>query len=230
MRLSALAAIVFGIAGVAILLGLGVWQVQRLTWKEGLIAQLEARLGAEPVVLPEAPDPDADAYLRVQVTGAVGVPALYVLTSVKPYGPGFRVIAPLTTTEGRRILVDLGFVRHEGKDQWEVPGGETGGETGGEVTVIGALYWPNETDGFTPEPDRDGNIWFARDLPLMAEALQTDLIMVIAESHGSGDWPRPRRLGINLPNDHLQYAITWFSLALIWAVMSVLLVRREMQR
>lgn len=222
MRIGALAAIVFGAVGVAMLLGLGVWQMQRLTWKEGLIARLEARLAADPVALPAAPEPQRDAYLRVQVTGRVGVPMLHVLTSVKPWGPGFRVIAPFETTDGRRILADIGFIREERKEMGDLPGGE--------VTIVGALYWPEETDGFTPEPDRAANIWFARDLAAMAGALEAEPLMVIAERHGGGDWPRPIRLGVDLPNDHLQYALTWFSLALIWAVMSVLLVRREMKK
>ena len=68
----------------------------------------------------------------------------------------------------------------------------------------------------------------------LAETLGTSPVLVIAESHDvsftGGDWPKPLRLGINLPNDHLQYAITWFSLALIWAVMSMMLVQRERGR
>lgn len=222
MRLGANAAIVFGVAGVAILAGLGIWQMQRLAWKEGVIAQLEARFAADPVALPAAPDAGRDAYLRVRATGRAGAPTLHVLTSVKPFGPGYRVIAPFTLSDGRRVLVDLGFVRQERKDRGDLPGGE--------VTVVGALFWPDEADGFTPAPDRAANIWFARDLEAMAAELQTEPIMIVAESHGGGDWPRPRRIGVNLPNDHLQYALTWFSLAVIWAVMSVLLVRRENRR
>jgi surfeit locus 1 family protein len=104
----------------------------------------------------------------------------------------------------------------------------------GTIEAVGALYWPNETDGFTPPPDHAANIWFARDLEAMAEALGTSPVLVIAETHAmssaGGDWPKPLRLGVNMPNDHLNYAITWFSLALIWAVMSVMLVRRERKR
>ena len=96
--------------------------------------------------------------------------------------------------------------------------------------------WPDEADSFTPEPDRAANIWFARDLEPMAGALGAEPLLIIAESGFAGDsgggreWPRPLRLGLSLINNHLQYAITWFSLALIWAVMSAMLVRRERQR
>jgi surfeit locus 1 family protein len=99
--------------------------------------------------------------------------------------------------------------------------------------VVGALYWPDEIDSFTPAPDREANIWFARDLLPMAAALGTEPLLVIAESVSPpppGGWPKPLRLGVNLPNDHLQYAITWFSLALIWAAMGTILVRRERRR
>jgi surfeit locus 1 family protein len=234
MRLGVVAAIAFGIAGVAALIWLGAWQVERLIWKEDLIARLEERLAAAPVALPDPLDPARDNFLRVVVTGRIGGGELHVLTSLQPYGPGFRVIAPLTDattgTTGRVVLVDLGYVPEVAKD--------TGSRPAGTVEVVGALYWPNETDGYTPAPDREANIWFARDLEPMAEALGTEPLLIVAESYGgspgaslgAGAWPRPLRLGINVPNDHLQYAITWFSLALAWAVMSTLLVRRERGR
>ena len=230
MKLGVAAAAIFGISAVAVLIGLGGWQVKRLAWKEALIARLEQRLAADPVALPLPPNPARDGFLRVRVTGRIGGRELHVLTSLIPYGPGFRVIVPLTDATGRVVLIDLGYVPEAAKDAVYRPAGP--------VEVIGALYWPDETDGFTPAPDREANIWFARDLGPMAEALGTEPLLIVAESHGGspgeslggGDWPRPLRLGVNLANDHLQYAITWFSLALIWAVMGVLLFRRERER
>ena len=178
------------------------------------------------MALPALPDPERDGFLRVRVTGEIDGRELHVLTTLTPYGPGFRVIAPLTDSSGRVVLADLGYVPEAAKD--------AASRTAGAVEVVGALYWPNETDGFTPAPDREANIWFARDLVSMAEALGAEPVLIIAEQHagslGGGDWPKPLRLGVNLANDHLQYAITWFSLALIWAVMSTMLVRREQER
>ena len=237
MRIGVAAAAAFGIAGVGVLVWLGAWQAQRLIWKEALIARLELRLSAAPVALPALPDPQRDEFLRVRVNGRIGDRALHVLTSQKPWGPGYRVITTLTGAGGRAVLVDLGYVPQAAKDSGVLPAGP--------IEVTGALYWPNETDGFTPEPDRAANIWFARDLALMAETLMAKTLMaetlmaetlgaepvlVVAEAHGGGDWPRPLRLGVNQRNDHLQYAITWFSLALIWAVMGTMLVRRERGR
>ncbi|MGR3717302.1 MAG: SURF1 family protein [Thermohalobaculum sp.] len=230
MRSGVAAAIIFGLVGTAVLIGLGAWQVERLARKEAIIARLEQRLAADPVALPVPPDSARDGFLRVRVTGRIGSGELHVLTSLIPYGPGFRVIVPLTDASGRVVLADLGYVPEAAKD--------AGYRPAGPVEVVGALYWPDEADGFTPAPDREANIWFARDLAPMAEALGTEPLLIVAESYGGtpgdslggGDWPRPLRLGVDLTNDHLQYAITWFSLALIWAVMSALLVRRERER
>ncbi len=227
MRSGVAGAIIFGVAGVAVLIGLGAWQVKRLAWKEALIARLEQRLATDPVALPASPNPVRDAFLRVRVSGRIGGRELHVLTSLIPYGPGFRVIVPLTAaTTGRVVLADLGYVPEAAKDAAARPAGP--------VEVVGALYWPDETDGFTPAPDRAANIWFARDLGLMAEALGAEPLLIVAESHGGflggGEWPKPLRLGISLANNHLQYAITWFLLALVWAVMSAVLVRRERER
>ncbi|HUS53883.1 MAG TPA: SURF1 family protein [Thermohalobaculum sp.] len=219
MRLGAGAAVVFGLIGTALLIGLGTWQLKRMVWKNDLIAGLEQRLSQDPVAVPKSPDAERDKYLRVAVKGSTDGRELHLLVSQMPWGAGFRVIAPLADTSGRVILVDLGYVPEATKDPAARPAAT--------VEVVGALYWPDETDGFTPAPDRARNIWFARDLGLMAEALGTEPLLIVAERHGGGDWPKPLRLGVNLPNDHLQYAITWFSLALIWAVMSAMLVRRE---
>jgi len=225
MRRGVAGAIIFGIAGVAALIWLGLWQVERLAGKEAFIARLEQRLAADPVALPVAPDPERDALLRVRVAGRIGRGELHVLTSLIPYGPGFRVIVPLTDPSGRVVLIDLGYVPEAAKD--------AGYRPADPVEVVGALYWPDETDRFIPGPDRAASIWFARDLGPMAEALGAEPVLIVAETGrapGGGDWPKPLSPGVNLANNHLQYAITWFSLALVWAVMSVLLVRRERGR
>jgi surfeit locus 1 family protein len=222
MKRGVAAAVVFGVVGTAVLIGLGAWQLKRLAWKEQQIAKLEQRLSQTPVALPEQPDAQRDKFLRVALTGSIDGRELHVLTSQMPWGAGFRVIVPVTDASGRTVLVDLGYVPEAAKDPASRPATT--------VDAVGALYWPNETDGFTPQPDRAANIWFARDLDAMAGALGTEPLLIIAERHGIGDWPKPLRLGVNLPNDHLQYAITWFTLALIWAVMSTMLVRRENKR
>jgi surfeit locus 1 family protein len=220
----------FGILGTAILLALGLWQVQRLAWKEGLIAEIEARIAADPVPLPAAPDPTRDRLLRVSVTGRLGTPEIDVLTSLDPWGAGYRVIVPMTLAEGaegRRILVDLGYVPQEMKDPADRPGPLGAGPDSPPVEVTGLLLWPRETDRFTPAPDRGRNIWFARDVAAMAAELGTEPVLVVAQSNGSAEWPKPAPPGTDLPNRHLEYAITWFGLAAVWAGMTIFWIRTE---
>lgn len=213
--------ILLGVVGVAILCGLGAWQVGRLGQKEAQIAAIEARIGAEPVGLPAAPEVGADQYLPVRVSGALEGEEAPVLTSLADEGPGYRVVSALDLGE-RRILVDLGFVPEAAK---AIP------RTAGTVTVTGDLLWPQETDSWTPAPDEGRNIWFARDLAAMARRLGTEPVLVVARSVEGADLgtiPMPVDTA-GIPNDHLNYAITWFGLALVWAAMSVALAMRAGQ-
>lgn len=211
----------FGLAGTAVLVALGVWQMQRLAWKQAVVADIEDRIAAAPVALPDRPDPAVDRYLPVEVAGEILAGEIRVLVSVKRVGPGYRIIAPFATSEGRRILLDRGFVPVEAA---------TTTRQLGPVTVIGNLHWPRETDQFTPEPELDSGTWFARDVPAMAAALETEPLLLIAASQTDpGVTPLPVDT-VGIPNDHLQYAITWFSLALIWTAMTAYFLWRTRAR
>lgn len=200
------------IAGCAVLVSLGNWQVRRLAWKEHVLAEITARIGDAPVDLPAAPDPQTDKYLSVTVDGTMLEQEIHVLVSVKQVGAGYRIIAPFQTRGGRRILVDRGFIPTEAKNTARVTG---------LMTVTGNLHWPDEIDSYTPDPDRDGNIWFARDVPVLARALATEPILLIARTvTDPGITPLPVDTA-GIPNDHLQYAVTWYGLALVWAAMSI---------
>jgi surfeit locus 1 family protein len=210
----------FGLGGAAILIGLGIWQVQRLAWKEGVIADIEARIAAEPVPLPAALDPARDAYLPVAVTGVMGDAYIRVLVSQKNVGAGYRIISPFVTG-GRTILVDRGFMTVEAS----LPGAPRDPVV---ETITGNLQWPQETDSFTPEPDFSKNIWFARDVGAMAAALGTEPVLLVRRDATGTEGPvtpLPVDTGA-IPNDHLQYAITWFSLAAIWSAMTFFFLRR----
>ena len=84
-----------GLAGCAVLIALGLWQLRRLDWKEGLIAEIETRLADEPRPLPEPADPEADRFRPVLVEGEVVGQPLTVLVSAPGIGPAFRLVAPL---------------------------------------------------------------------------------------------------------------------------------------
>jgi surfeit locus 1 family protein len=213
--------IVFGIGGVAVLVSLGIWQVQRLAWKEGVLAGIEARIGGEPVPIPDEPDPEAHGYLPVEATGRMGADYLRVLVSRRGQGAGYRVISPLDTG-ARRVLVDRGFMPTEA----EPPGHD------GPVTVTGNLHWPEEVDAFTPENDLARNIWYSRDVDAMAGHLGTEPVLVIARDLSVPDAPvTPLPVDTSeIPNDHLNYAITWFSLAALWLGMTLYLLWRIRRR
>ncbi|WP_417727089.1 SURF1 family protein [Roseovarius sp.] len=221
MRKSVLIPLIFGIAGVAVLLGLGKWQVERLAWKEGVLADIAAHISAPPVQLPGEMDRHADRYLPVEVTGRIGDAALRVLVSQKQVGPGYRVISALDT-DGRRVLLDRGFV----KVSATIPAPPEG-----MVTVLGNLHWPDDRLSSTPENDVAGNMWFARDIAQMAEVLGTEPVLVVARTLSvpeAGVSPLPVDTS-GIPNDHLSYAITWFSLAAIWAAMTGVFIWRMRQ-
>ena len=209
--------LILGLGGTAILVTLAIWQVQRLAWKEALIAEISARISDDPVPLPDAPEKARDAYLPVAVSGQLGAQELHVLTSTKFEGPGFRVISALEAADGRRVLVDRGFIPEVDKPL-ERPGGSQ--------DIIGNLIWPNETDMFTPDPNLDRNIWFARNVETMAAALNTEPLMIAARSPTGTPGPRPMPVTVNLPNNHLQYAITWSLLACLWLAMTGYLLYR----
>lgn len=211
----------FGLAGAAILVGLGVWQLQRMAWKEGVIAEIDARITAPPVPLPARPDPSRDRFLPVTVSGRFTGEEADVLVSRRITGPGYRIIAALETDDGRRILVDRGFLPDERRDApREV----------GAATLDGNLHWPDEVDAFTPPPDPAARLWFARDVPALAEALGTEPVLVIARSAtGDGIDPMPVDTSV-IPNDHRNYAITWFSLAAVWLGMTGLWLWRIRRR
>ncbi|WP_372571305.1 SURF1 family protein [Ruegeria jejuensis] len=202
--------LIFGLAGFGVLVALGSWQVQRLAWKEGVLADIDARISGAPSALPAHPDPVEDRYRPVALSGEVLPGEVHVLVSVKRVGPGYRIIAPFVT-DGRRILVDRGFIRLEDRDTPRALG---------VMEVTGNLHWPQEIDNYTPEPDTKENIWFARDVPTLADELGTEPILLIARSATDPNITPLPVDSAGIPNDHLQYAVTWFGLAAVWAGMT----------
>lgn len=211
--------VIFGLAGIAVLIWLGMWQVQRLGWKQDVLAQIDARIAADPVAVPASPDPERDQYLSVQATGQLQTDMLRVLVSQKQVGAGYRLISALQMAE-RAVLVDRGFIKVDGTAPDAAPG---------DITITGNLLWPDDRNSSTPENDVTGNIWFARDIDQMAKQLGSDPLLIIARNTSpvdAGVTPLPVDSGA-IPNDHLSYAITWFSLAFIWAMMTLYFLWRQ---
>lgn len=211
--------LLFGVLGTGVLVTLGSWQLDRLAWKTVLLKEIEARIGAEPVALPEVFDVEADRFLPVAVSGRTLGREGVVLTSVQGVGPGYRVISAFETDAGRRILVDEGFVADRDRDR---------ARPMVAMSVVGNLHWPREVDRFTPEPDLGAGLFFARDVDVMAEALGTEPVLVVAREV-SGTDPRATPLPVTtagIPNNHLGYAVQWYGLAVVWAGMTLFFLWR----
>jgi len=211
----------------AILVGLGVWQVERLAWKEALIARVTAGLTAPPV---PAPGPEDWAgldvaereYQRVAVSGTFfedrSAYVVYALTEPKGKygGSGSLVMTPLQTTAGWTVYVNRGFVPANRRDA--VAAADASGAR--VVTVTGLLRAPRGRSWFAPGDDPEANAWFSRDPALYAaaygapgEAVAPYIIDADFDPSLPDGLPQGGETIVSFPNSHLGYAITWFGLA-----------------
>lgn len=214
--------LILGLAGCAVLIGLGLWQVERLAWKETILSDIDSRLQATPVVLSRDVTEDIDEYTRVRLTGVPTGDELHVLVSGTEAGTGYRVISKMQTNLGP-VLVDQGLLALDNKDAapLRLP-----------MDMTGTLLWPDDQNNNTPAPDLDKNIWFARNVATMSSTLDTLPLMVVTTAANPAD-PRLTPLPVNtstIKNDHFEYAVTWFLLALVWAIMSLYLILRTLRQ
>lgn len=211
-----------GILGCVILISLGMWQLRRMEWKEAMLADITAGIAAAPAALPDSVDPSMK-YMPVQVSGVTTGQEIDMLSGSREQGGGYQVISGFQTDDGRRIMVDRGFVPQEDRHRPRPPV---------RLEITGNLHWPDEKGSATPEPNLDENIWFARDVPAMAGQLDTLPILVVArEVRGDAQGVQPIPVAIEgIPNNHLSYAMQWFMFAAVWAGMTVALIWRIRQR
>ena len=222
---------VFAACAFVVLLGLGTWQVERLFWKEGLIARRHAAVTAAPVALPASLDAARPLeYHRVHVTGRFANDhELYLGATSRGGRPGYQVITPLGMADGASVLVNRGFIPQDRK----APDSRSAGELSGDVTVTGLLRLPpqGKPHWFIPANSPERNYWIYVDIPAMAAAAHVDNVLpfyVDADATPNpGGLPLGGQTPLELPNDHLQYAITWYALAAGLAVIYVLFVRRQ---
>jgi surfeit locus 1 family protein len=216
---------VFTLVGIAILIGLGIWQLDRRVWKENLILTVSTRIAKPPTDLPPRASwdrlvPEGSEYTRVAFTAEflAGQEALVYSagSAFRPdiKEPGYWVFAPARLAGGSIVMVDRGFVPLDRKD----PSTRKDGEPHGSVDIVGAIRWPETRGLFTPADDVKNNIWFLRDPKAMAEAHKWQVAAPFYIEQETpvppGGLPKPGKLQVEFPNNHLQYALTWFGLAL----------------
>jgi surfeit locus 1 family protein len=228
------------LVALGVLCGLGIWQLQRLAWKEALIARVAARMQFSfvPWAPGEAEWPNVNAeqheYLHVRVTGNFrhDLEALcYELLSDargKFSGPGYWVLTPLETAGGATFIVNRGFVPLDRKDA--ATRGE--GQVAGKVTVIGYLRLPERRSWFTPPDDPVHHLWQERDPIAIAKAYglarAAPFFIDVDTSSNPGGLPQSGETKLVFPNRHLEYAITWFGLALVLVVIFVAFARKQL--
>jgi surfeit locus 1 family protein len=237
-RRSLLIPALVAVAVLATLLGLGTWQLERKAWKDDLIAALNQRLAAAPTPLPAADtwdrlEPAEMEFRRVAFTATFdyGREALvYTAGSslrADVAGPGYWVFTPARLSDGRLVMVDRGFVPEGRQDA----ASRATGQVPGPVEIVGFLRWPEQRGIFTPSDNPERNMWFLRDHLAIAQAKGLDRVapfFIDQEAPApSGGLPRPGRLTPQLPNNHLQYAVTWYGLALVLVVAFVIWARRR---
>lgn len=201
----------------AVLVSLGVWQLQRLHWKLGLIDLIDRNMHARPLSLNDRAIPihkfDTE-YLHVTLTGRFDNSKEAYVYGIGPLGaPIFHVVVPLTSHSGAKFLVDRGIVPRDMRN----PATRPAGVSVGEVKVVGFWRWAEAPGAFTPRPDLHNRIWYSRDVLSIARAdnivLAAPAVIEADATPNRGGWPKGGQTEVNIRNDHLQYAITWFLMA-----------------
>ena len=226
-----------------VLVGLAAWQLQRLQWKNNLIEQSKNAVSAKPVTITDIEAGQEYGFnvnfLRARLNGYYRHDLeRYVYRSNKSK-PGYHIITPFIEDKGYIVLVDRGWVPQKQrlpKDRADSRKPE------GKITITGVTR--NHSTGFKlflPEPDQKKNIWYWYDRESLAKSLPAGLgemsdgqqaiysaLFFQLEPKGepgAGDVPKILPVTIKLTNNHLQYAITWFALALILLVMTIYFLR-----
>ena len=218
----------FLVPALVILIGLGLWQVQRLDEKTALLTEIETGLAAEPAVLPTVlSEPDDWQYRRVEIEGRfLHEEEIFLASRTYRGQPGLHVITPLLRTDGGpTVLVNRGWIPLDRREA----GSRLEGQVDGPLTLTGIARVPPPRGWMQPDNDPVDNLWFWLDLPAMAATADIgpapDLI-IEADRSGEG-YPIGGQTRLDIPNNHLQYAVTWFAFAGTLLVIYVLYHRRR---
>jgi surfeit locus 1 family protein len=206
----------------AILLALGTWQVNRLAWKEELIATIEERVKAEPRPLTDietrhATTRDVD-YWPIAVSGTFHHEGERHYLATWRGNSGFHVITPLELADGRFLFVNRGFVPYDRKDPATRPEGQIEGEV--EIVGLSRAAEYEKPSFIVPDNDPAKNVFYWKDIEQMADSAGLAEATVLPFLVDAGDAANPGGLPvggvtrIEMPNNHLQYAVTWYGLAL----------------
>jgi surfeit locus 1 family protein len=206
----------------AVLMALGVWQIERRTWKLALIDRVEQRVHAPAQPIPSSaiwPTVSAinDEYRHVSVSGRFMHDRETLVQAVTEEGPGYWVLTPLQRADGTLVLINRGFVPPERRD----PSTRQAGNPDGQIEITGLLRITEPKGGFLRDNVPQHNRWYSRDVAAIAAARDLHGVapFFIDADAGSqfGSGPIGGLTVVRFPNNHLIYALTWFVLALMLA-------------
>ena len=219
----------------AILLSLGTWQLYRLQWKEALVTEIAARQKAAPLALADvermaAAGTDVD-YLPATVSGTFDHAQEQYFFATDEGKVGYHVYTPLRLADGRSVFVNRGFVPEE----FKTPSSRAAGQVEGAVTITGLARarLAAKPSWVVPDNEPQKNLYFWKDLDAMAADASIPPNRLVPFFLDAGATPHPGGLPkggvtqLDLPNNHLSYALTWYGLAGVLVVVSVLAFRRK---
>ena len=198
----------FVILFITIFCALGTWQLHRLQWKLDLISEITFGLQSKPI---EYSDSIKKNYQRVNVKGKFDFDKQIYLYSLNDSGkPGYDVVTPFRTNKNQNVLINRGWIKKEFKDNPSI-----NIEEGAEREIIGLLREIYKPNIFKPDNDLENNIWFSlnlEDLKVATGEQFSEFVIFLEDNEAK--IPLPKKISIDVPNNHLKYAITWYAISI----------------
>lgn len=216
------------LVALALLASLGQWQVERLNWKTALLETMEERVHGAPIrIVAQPADLPSWEYRRVVAEGVFDHSNEAHLQTTGPGGKaGYDIYTPLTQADGSVVIINRGFVPVQWKDR--TTRGE--GLPLGNVRVVGLARMSREAKWYMPKNNMVKNIWFTPNLAEMTAFMGVEtpvpLFVDADETENAGGYPIGGQTILDVPNNHLDYALTWYGLALVLLVIYLLYLRR----
>ncbi len=222
----------FTIPAIIVLLGLGTWQVQRLQWKNNLMVAVNEKIAFPVIDLPQVVDNFEDLqYRKVRIKGEfLNDKEIYLFVGAKEFKGkmGYDIITPFKREDGSVVLVVRGWVPYEKKTADKRPESVINGV----VEIEGMLHKGEVQKGFTPDNDVAKNLWYWIDVAAVekftGEKLP-NLYVRVLKKDDSNLLPIGGDEVIRHRNDHLQYAVTWYSFAVILLGIYIIYHRKKIK-